>query len=48
MSGARCSSCLRYLKRFGSRLYSVSADKTGAVWDVEQLVRIRKLRDHTS
>ena len=31
-----------------STLYSVSTDKTGAVWDVEVGVRVKKLRGHTS
>ena len=31
-----------------SMLYSVSTDKTGALWDVEVGVRVKKLRGHTS
>lgn len=31
-----------------SLLYSASTDKTGAVWDLEVGVRIKKLRGHTS
>jgi Prp8 binding protein len=35
-------------QRDGSRIYSASADKTGAVWDVEMCTRVKKLRDHKS
>jgi len=34
--------------RDGERVLTASADKTGAVWDAEQLVRTKKLRDHSS
>jgi len=34
--------------RDGDQLFSASADKTAAVWDVEQAQRVRRMRDHTS
>jgi Prp8 binding protein len=32
----------------GDFLYTASADKTGAIWDVEQCVRLKRLKDHES
>lgn len=34
--------------RDGDQLYTASADNTGAVWDVEEGVRVRRFREHVS
>jgi Prp8 binding protein len=33
---------------YNSQIYSASADKTGAAWDVESGTRLRRFREHTS
>jgi Prp8 binding protein len=35
-------------QRDGELLYSASADKTSAIWDVDTCTRVKKLRDHKS